>query len=202
MNTYPDDMIDNNNNNNNEQYERIKHSLQHRNSSIINNQLEDGDRINQSINNTNNNIDLEQMNSLTETMRIRNSKRKSILPNIIEQQTQFNDEFVNILLQRNRELMLKLKKQTKSKLSKQQIPITSSSSSLSSSSLKPSSVLPSTSISMPYEMTDNNNNNNRSLRNINHTNIILDEINEENHQQPSQYTTQTVIHDKRHKKFI
>ncbi|CAH8596348.1 unnamed protein product [Schistosoma curassoni] len=231
LNTYPDDIIDNNNNNNNnnnsnnnEQYERMKHLLQHRNSSIINNQLGDGDRINQSINTTttttttnnnnnnnnnnntnNNNIDPQQMNSLTETMIIRNAKRKSILPNIIEQQTEFNDEFVNILLQRNRELMLKLKKKTKSKLSKHQIPITTSSSS--SSSFTPPSVLPSTSISMPYEMT-NNNNNNRSLRNINNTNIILDEINEENQQQqhqqqqPSQYTTQTVIHDKRHKKSI
>ncbi|KAH9580536.1 Sodium/hydrogen exchanger 3 [Schistosoma haematobium] len=209
LNTYPDDMIDNNNNtnnsnSNNEQYERIKHLLPHRNSSIINNQLGDGDRINQSINNNNNNnntnnnnIDLQQMNSLTETMIIRNAKRKSILPNIMEQQTEFNDEFVNILLQRNRELMLKLKKQTKSKLSKRQIPITTSSSS--SSSFTPPSVLPSTSISMPYEMT----NNNGSLRNINNTNIILNEINEENQQQqPSQYTTQTVIHDKRHKKSI
>ncbi|RTG85661.1 uncharacterized protein DC041_0003449 [Schistosoma bovis] len=198
-------MVDNNNNtnnsnSNNEQYERIKHLLQHRNSSIINNQLGDGDRINQSINNNNtnnNNIDLQQINSLTETMIIRNAKRKSILPNIMEQQTEFNDEFVNILLQRNRELMLKLKKQTKSKLFKHQIPITTSSSS--SSSFTPPSVLPSTSISMPYEMT----NNNRSLRNINNTNIILNEINEENQQQqPSQYTTQTVIHDKRHKKSI
>ncbi|CAI2731456.1 unnamed protein product [Schistosoma spindalis] len=199
LNTYPDDFIDNNNNNNNnnnEQYERIKHLYQHRKSSTITNQLENDDIINQSINNNNNNnIDQQPINPLSETMISRNSKRKSILPNIMEQQTEFNEQFLNILLERNRELMLNLKKQTKLNLSKNQIPMTSSlpsTSTSSSSSFTP----PSTSTSMPSKR----NYNNISLSNINNTNR-LDEINEENKQQP-QYTTQTVIHDKRHKKSI
>ncbi|CAH8611791.1 unnamed protein product [Schistosoma rodhaini] len=122
----------------------------------------------------------------------RKSKRNPILPNITEQQTEFNNQFINILLERNRELMLKLKKQSKSKLFEIDLPVASSSSSAGAAVTGGTTIVSSS--SMLSKLSDIQINKNILSSNINNTK------NDKQQMKQSQYITQSIIQDKRHKK--
>ncbi|CAH8611802.1 unnamed protein product [Schistosoma rodhaini] len=220
INTYPNDFIDENDDNNidnnneksKEKFKKIKCLFKRKKFSIIDQQhIEDGNLINQSINNNSNNINNNNTinnnndsnndnnnnnngnNDNNQQMIIsRKSKRNPILPNITEQQTEFNNQFINILLERNRELMLKLKKQSKSKLFEIDLPVASSSSSAGAAVTGGTTIVSSS--SMLSKLSDIQINKNILSSNINNTK------NDKQQMKQSQYITQSIIQDKRHKK--
>ncbi|CAH8557216.1 unnamed protein product [Schistosoma turkestanicum] len=163
----------------------------HKSNDTIDEQMEQGDIINQSINNDNHHHHHHhQQQTMTSnnpspntTTTLRHHRRQPILPNISEQQTDFNDQFLNILKSRNYELMSKLTKPSLPKLSAVPTPATLETFT--------SGTLPHSSSVIPR--------NNASSSNVK---MSEEKDDQEHGQQPSrqsEYPIQTIIQDKRHK---